>query len=71
MDREAYSVLRGSFNEKAITSFIHGVTTGRQPTVKLSKMPDIATTEPWDGQDAAPIEEELPLSEIMGWDEEL
>jgi protein disulfide-isomerase A6 len=70
MDREAYAVMRGSFTEKAVTSFLHGVTSGRQPTIKVSQMPVIVTTEPWDGQDGAPIEEELSLADIMGWDDE-
>jgi protein disulfide-isomerase A6 len=71
MDREAYSVLRGSFSEKGITSFLHGVMTGRQQTIKLSQaLPAVVTITPWDGQDAAPIEEELSLSDIMGWDDD-
>lgn len=70
MDKEAYAVMRGSFNEKKTTTFLHGVSSGRQPTVKLSKIPKIVTVEPWDGEDAAPIEDEMSLSEIMGWDDE-
>lgn len=70
MDREAYAVLHGSFSQKGIASFLNGVMTGRQPTTKLSKLPTIATVTPWDGQDAAPIEDEIPLSEIMGWDDD-
>jgi protein disulfide-isomerase A6 len=70
LDKGAYTVMRGSFNEKKTTSFLHGVTSGRQPTIKLSKIPEIVTVEPWDGEDAAPMEDEIPLSEIMGWDDE-
>jgi protein disulfide-isomerase A6 len=70
MDREAYAVLHGSFSQKGIASFLNGVMTGRQPTTKLSQLPTIVTVTPWDGQDAAPIEEEIPLSEIMGWDDD-
>jgi protein disulfide-isomerase A6 len=70
MDREAYAVLKGSFSQKGVASFLNGVMTGRQPTTKLSQIPTIATVTPWDGQDAAPIEEEIPLSEIMGWDDD-
>ena len=70
MDREAYAVLHGSFSEKSITSFLHGVTTGRRPTIKLDALPTVETVTPWDGKDAAPIEEEIPLSEIMGWDDD-
>jgi protein disulfide-isomerase A6 len=66
----AYAVMRRSFSEKAVTAFLHGVTTGRQPTVKFSKLPAVVSTEPWDGSDGAPIEDEIPLSEIMGWDDD-
>ncbi len=70
MNKGAYAVMRRSFTEKAVTAFLHGVTTGRQPTVKLSQLPAVATTEPWDGSEGAPIEDEIPLTEIMGWDED-
>lgn len=66
LERQAYAVQHGSFNEKAITSFLYSISTGRQPTIKLSQIPEVVTVEPWDGQDGAPLEEEPPLSEIMG-----
>jgi protein disulfide-isomerase A6 len=70
MDRQAFAILRGSFGEKSITSFLHSITTGRQRTVQLQKpAPKIVTTEPWDGKDGTPLEDEIPLSEIMGDDE--
>ena len=65
MDREAYAVMRGSFTEKGISSFLHGVTSGRQRTIKLSQMPNVVTTEPWDGKDGEVVEEEMSLSEIL------
>lgn len=68
LDRQAYAVQRGSFSEKAITGFLHSITSGRQPTIKLSKIPEIVTVEGWDGKDGTPLEEEPPLSEIMGDD---
>ena len=72
MDRNAYAVMHGSFSEKSMTSFLHGVTTGRVPVGKLAKqeVPSVETVEPWDGQDAAPPEEEFDLADIMGWDDE-
>lgn len=66
MDKEAFVVMRTSFNEKNVAAFLHGVTSGRQRTAKVSSMPKVVTTVPWDGKDAAPIEEEIPLCEIMG-----
>ena len=72
MDRKAYVVMRSSFGEKQITTFLHGVTSGRQPTIKLrGELPTVVTTEPWDGKDGELVdEEELSLAEIMGWDED-
>jgi protein disulfide-isomerase A6 len=67
MDRQAYAVMHSAFSEKSITAFLHGITTGRQRTVQLSPpLPTVIATEPWDGQDGAPIEDEIDLSEIMG-----
>jgi hypothetical protein len=66
MDKEAYAVMRSSFTEKKIASFLHGVTSGRQPTAKLATKPKVITVEPWDGQDGEQVEEEMPLCEIMG-----
>lgn len=68
MDRQAYVVLRGAFSKKAITTFLYGITNGRQRTIQLQQpeAPKVITTQAWDGKDAAPIEDEIPLSEIMG-----
>ena len=71
MGREAYAVMRSSFNEKAISTFLHGVTSGRQRTVKLLQLPTVVTTEPWEGKDGEAIEEEeFDLAELMGWDDD-
>ena len=63
--------MHGSFSDKVVTAFLHGVTTGRQPTMKLpvsvSMESLIVPVEPWDGLDGAPIEEEMSLEDIMGW----
>ena len=68
MDRHAFAVLRGSFSEKAMTSFLHGVTSGRTSVAKLKKekVPKIESVDPWDGNDAPTLEEEFDLSDIMG-----
>jgi len=72
LERAAYSVLRGSFKEAGISSFLNGVITGRQTTVKMSgELPTVQTVQPWDGEDGSPIEEEeMSLDEIMGWDDD-
>eukprot|EP00567_Pseudictyota_dubia_P011984 CAMPEP_0197459156 /NCGR_PEP_ID=MMETSP1175-20131217/50601_1 /TAXON_ID=1003142 /ORGANISM="Triceratium dubium, Strain CCMP147" /LENGTH=447 /DNA_ID=CAMNT_0042993945 /DNA_START=58 /DNA_END=1401 /DNA_ORIENTATION=+ len=69
MDKGVYAVQRGSFTEKNIGKFLSGITTGRQPTAKVAKMPTIVSLDPWDGKDGTPIEEE-PLDDIMGWGED-
>jgi protein disulfide-isomerase A6 len=66
MDKEAFVVMRTSFSEKNDASSLHGVTTGRQRIAKVSSMPKVLTVTPWDGLEAAPVEEEIPLCEIMG-----
>jgi len=66
LDRQAYAVLHGAFEEKGITAFLHSITTGRQPTVKLNgSLPKLETVTPWDGKDGEPIEEEFDLSELF------
>lgn len=72
LDRQAYSVLRGSFSEKSLAAFLNGVVTGRQPTIKIGdgELPTIVTAEPWDGKDGQVVEEEMSLDDIMGWDDD-
>jgi hypothetical protein len=72
LDRQAYAVMHGSFSDKAVTAFLHGVMTGRQSTMKLPSSVSmesliVPVMEPWDGLDAAPNEEEMSLEDIMGW----
>ena len=57
----------GQFRSSAIAHqfVLTGITTGRQPTVKLQKMPEVYDVEPWDGEDGTPIEEPS-LEDIMG-----
>jgi protein disulfide-isomerase-like protein len=69
MDKQAYAVMRQSFTEKSITAFLHSLINGRQTVIPLpasSGTPKVRTVEPWDGQDGAPVEEELSLEDIMG-----
>jgi len=68
-DKGAFAVHRGSFTEANIRKFLTGITTGRQGTYEIRKVPTVATVEPWDGEDGVPIEEES-LADIMGWDDE-
>lgn len=70
VDKGVYIVHRGSFTESNIRRFLTGITTGKQGTSKISKVPKISTVEPWDGKDGTPLEEEFSLDEIMGWDDD-
>jgi protein disulfide-isomerase A6 len=68
-EQDAYQVMKGPFSEGAITTFAQRNENWRKrKLIDLSEMPTIVTTEPWDGQDGRPIEEEneIPLSDIMG-----
>ena len=66
MDKEAFVVMRTSFSEKNVASFLRGVTSGRQRIAQVLTMPKVVTVEPWNGLEAAPVEDEMPLCEIMG-----
>jgi protein disulfide-isomerase A6 len=69
MDKQAYAVMRQSFTEKSITAFLHSLINGRQTVIPLPASGGtlkIRTLEPWDGQDGAPLEDELSLEDIMG-----
>jgi protein disulfide-isomerase-like protein len=68
MDKHVYAVMRSAFATKSITAFLHGISTGRQRTVPLQQGASLAIvdTQPWDGLDGAPIEDELSLEDIMG-----
>jgi protein disulfide-isomerase A6 len=61
LDREALAVMHGAFRETNIQTFLHGITTGRQSVMPLqvpgADLP-VATTEPWDGKDGKPLEDE-------------
>jgi protein disulfide-isomerase A6 len=46
LDKEAYAVMRGSFSEKGMSQFIHGLVNGRQRTIKLQRMPQVVTVTP-------------------------
>ena len=72
LEKKVYAVQRGSFTEKAIGKFLNSIISGRQVTAPLQALPNVVTTEPWDGLDGVPVEEES-LEDIMGedWGQEL
>jgi len=69
IEKGVYAVHRSSFTETNIRQFLMGITTGKQPTYKITNVPKVQTVEPWDGKDGVPFEEES-LEDIMGWDDE-
>jgi protein disulfide-isomerase A6 len=66
LDRTAFSVFKGSFSDKGISTYLHSVASGATSNQVLPYMFPVMDTEPWDGKDA-PLEtyEDIPLSEIM------
>lgn len=66
-DTDAYTVMKGPFSKNAITAFATRNGDYRKRSLTdLSETPIILEAEPWDGLDGPPIEEEIPLSDIMG-----
>ncbi|XP_012254956.1 protein disulfide-isomerase A6 homolog [Athalia rosae] len=62
-----YSLLRGSFSEDGIGEFLRDLSYGRGGTAPLkgAQLPPIYETEPWDGKDGEPPQEEdIDLSDI-------
>lgn len=62
-----YSLLRGSFSESGINSFLRDLSYGKGGTapIKGAQLPSINELQPWDGKDAEPPqEEEIDLSDV-------
>lgn len=62
-----YSILRGSFSEDGIKEFLRDLSYGRGTTapVKGAALPEISTTEPWDGNDGElPTADDIDLSDV-------
>ncbi|XP_067952030.1 protein disulfide-isomerase A6-like [Watersipora subatra] len=55
-----YALLRGAFSESGIHEFLRDLKYGKGSTAPVggAKLPDITTTEPWDGQDGVLPEED-------------
>jgi protein disulfide-isomerase A6 len=67
MDRRAFSVMRGSFSEKSMTSFLHSITTGRIATQPIDSPPKVDNVAKWDGKAWEGVaEDEFSLEDIMG-----
>ena len=62
-----YSLLKGSFSYDGIHEFLRDLSYGRGGTAPLkgAVLPQILTTDSWDGKDAEPPQEEdIDLSDI-------
>lgn len=70
--KSKFALMRGTFSESGISSFVNKLQAGRQSTVSVDALPDIATAEAWDGSDYVPevFEEEFDLSDLMDDDED-
>lgn len=67
MKKMKYSLLKGSFSNDGIHEFLRDLSYGRGGTAPLrgAALPKILQTEPWDGKDAEPPQEEdIDLSDI-------
>ncbi|GLV37609.1 calcium-binding protein 1 [Carabus blaptoides fortunei] len=65
--RMKYSLLRGSFSKDGINEFLRDISYGRGNTapIKGADIPNIVTTEPWDGKDGElPVEDDIDLSDV-------
>lgn len=69
MDKKVYAVHRNSFTETNLRKFLMGIMAGKTGTYPLKEDLVVVKTEPWDGKDGVPIEEES-LADIMGWDDD-
>ena len=49
--KEKYTVMRGAFSEKSISSFISRLLGGKESLATLKKVPELETVEAWDGKD--------------------
>jgi len=66
-EKGAYMIMRESYSTKNISNFLRNIMSGRTVPTKLEgELPEVATVDPWDGQDGEVFEEEMSLEEIMG-----
>jgi len=71
LDKSIYCIHRFSFNEKALSTFLYSITSGRAATYKLQDVQlssIIVDVDEWDGEDGEIFEEEDDLADIMGDD---
>lgn len=54
MKKQVYSVLRASFSEKNLVSYISDMIAGKGSFTKYFEVPKIKTVKAWDGKDAKP-----------------
>eukprot|EP01097_Dermamoeba_algensis_P000843 TRINITY_DN1306_c0_g2_i1.p1 TRINITY_DN1306_c0_g2~~TRINITY_DN1306_c0_g2_i1.p1 ORF type:complete len:239 (+),score=76.52 TRINITY_DN1306_c0_g2_i1:1327-2043(+) len=49
-----YASMRGAFTEDGLSSFIKGLSLGKEATSKVQSLPTLKTITPWDGKDGVP-----------------
>jgi len=60
-----YVVHRGSFTESNLRKLLMGITYGKVGTYQMRDELIVVKTDPWDGKDDEPVEEES-RADIMG-----
>lgn len=70
MGKKVYAVHRSSFSDVNLRKFFAGITVGKVPTSPLKEEFVVVETEPWDGKDGVPFEEE-PLDDFWDDDDEI
>lgn len=65
--KKVYVSLRGSFDKTGIDELLRALAVGRGSTrpIEGAALPEVDTTEPWDGKDGQlPVEEDIDLSDV-------
>ena len=62
--RGKYAIAKGAFTERSINVFITGLKSGSVRLSALPTLPKFSTVEPWDGEDAKPMEEDVDEADL-------
>lgn len=64
-DRKVFAVQRLSWSVKNAVSFVNGVLSGSNQKTKLNELPKVVKVSAWDGKDASPPVDDIPLDELF------
>ncbi len=54
ISKNVVATMKGAFNERNLRKFVIGLMTGRESLSPLYELPDVKTSEPWDGENHSP-----------------